>query len=142
MAELKTQKNDASIIDFLNQIEPETKRVDGLALFKIFQEATDEPASMWGESLIGFGQYHYEYERSNQKGDWPLTGFSPRKQNISVYIMPGINKYGELLAKLGKHKVSKGSCLYIKKLSDINISILKELITQSIKDMKKIYPQT
>ena len=84
-------------------------------------------------------QYHYKSERSAQEGNWPLTGFSPRVQQISIYIMPGFKNYQALLKKLGKHKVSKGSCLYIKKLADVDEAVLKKLIAQSVEDMKKIY---
>lgn len=141
MAELKTQKNDASIEDFLASVENPQQRKDAQALFAIFQQATIEPPSMWGTSIVGFGQYHYKSTRSTQEGDWPLTGFSPRKQNISIYIMPGVNKYSDLLKKLGKYKASKGSCLYIKKLSDIDTNVLKEIIRASVADMKRLYPE-
>ena len=97
---------------------------------------------MWGSSIIGYGQYHYKSERSSQEGDWPLTGFSPRKQQLSIYIMPGIKNYPQFLKKLGKHKANlscSGSCLYIKKLEDVNVSVLKQLIKQSVKDMQKRY---
>ena len=138
MAELKTQKNNASISKFIST-EDEQKRQDCQGLLKIFEEVTKEKATMWGESIVGFGEYHYKYP-SGQEGDWPITGFSPRKQNISIYIMPGFSKYQNFLAKLGKHKVSKGSCLYIKKLVDIDVKILKKLIKDSVSQMKKQYP--
>ena len=139
MAELKTQKNKASVAKFLNAIEDEQKRKDSKELLKIFKEVTGEKPCMWGDSIIGFGSYHYKYERSGQEGDWPLTGFSPRKQRISVYIMPGFSKYESLLKKLGKHKVSKGSCLYIKKLEDIDTDVLVRIIKDSVDVMKKRY---
>lgn len=91
---------------------------------------------MWGTSIIGFGQYHYKSERSKQEGDWPLGGFSPRKSNLTLYIMPGFDSYADLLSKLGKHKISKG-CLYINKLSDVNLDVLKTIIRTSYEDMKK-----
>jgi hypothetical protein len=137
MAELKTQKNNASPTAFIDQLEDEKKRQDSHALLKIFTEATGEKATMWGSSIIGFGQYHYKSDRSKQEGDWPLTGFSPRKQNISIYIMPGFDSYEKLLSKIGKHKISGGSCLYIKKLADIDTNILKQLIQDSVKLMKE-----
>lgn len=137
MAELKTQKNKASVTDFIAAVDDEVKRKDSLQLLKIFKEVTKEKPTMWGTSIIGFGTYHYKSERSKQEGDWMLTGFSPRKQNISLYIMPGVSKYKNLLEKLGKHKISGGSCLYINKLSDIDLAVLKELIEQAFKDMKK-----
>jgi len=95
---------------------------------------------MWGQSIIGFGKYHYKSTRSKQKGTWPLTGFSPRKQNISIYIMSGFKNKTDLLKKLGKHKTSVG-CLYIKQLSDINESVLKKIIRKSVADMKKRHPK-
>ena len=139
MAELKTQKNSASVKDFINAVEDEQKRKDAHELVKIFTEVTKEKATMWGTSIIGFGQYHYKSERSKQEGDWPLTGFSPRKQNLTLYIMSGFSEYKDLIKKIGKHKVSGGSCLYIKRLSDIDIDVLKELIKKSVAGMKKKY---
>lgn len=141
MAELKTQKNQASVSQFIASVEDEQKRKDSEELLQIFAEVTKEKATMWGTSIIGFGEYYYESERSSQKGHWPLTGFSPRKQNISIYIMPGFSSYKNILDELGKFKLSKGSCLYIKRLSDINIPSLKKLIKESVKEMKKRYPQ-
>lgn len=137
MAELKTQKNNASVSAFIDKIPDEQKREDSRKLLKIFKEATGEVPAMWGASIIGFGSYHYKSDRSSQEGDWPLTGFSPRKQNITLYIMPGANTYTTLLKKLGKHSTSTGSCLYIKKLSDIDSKILSEIISLSVKEMKK-----
>lgn len=132
MAELKTQKNDSSVVDFINSVEDEAKKRDSLDLLKIFEECTGEKPAMWGGSIIGFGSYHYKSERSSQEGDWPLAGFSPRKQNLTIYIMSGFDKYPSQLEKLGKHKTSKG-CLYIKRLSDVDIDILKFLIKDSAK---------
>ncbi|TAK64060.1 MAG: DUF1801 domain-containing protein [Bacteroidetes bacterium] len=139
MAELKTKKNKESVLAFLNAVEPETVRNDCLQLKKLFESVTKKKAAMWGTSIVGFGMYHYKSERSTQEGDWPLTGFSPRKQNITLYIMPGTKKYAALLKQLGKHKTSAGSCIYIKKLADIDTKILEELITASVADMKKAY---
>ena len=139
MAELKTQKNDASIEEFLEQVEDSQKKEDSKELLKIFTEVTKEKASMWGGSIVWFGSYHYKSDRSTQEWDWPLTGFSPRKLNISIYIMPGINNYPELLDSLGKCKVSKWSCLYIKRLSDIDIHTIKKLIKIWVTDMKKMH---
>ena len=142
MAELKTKQNDASITDFIASVDDEQKRADALALLDIFAEATGLPAKMWGTSIIGYGSYHYKY-KSGQEGDWMLTAFSPRKQQLSIYIMPGTSKYPDLLAKLGKHKTSggcSGSCLYIKRLSDVDTTVLKKLIKQSVADMQKMYP--
>ncbi len=139
MAELKTQKNKASVTAFIDSVEDEKKRQDAYALLKIFTEVTGEKATMWGTSIIGFGQYHYKSERSKQEGDWPITGFSPRKQNLTIYIMAGFSQYQKLIATIGKHKISGGSCLYIKRLSDIDTTVLKQLIKASVEYMKEKY---
>lgn len=139
MAELKTQKNNASVKDFINAVEDEQKRTDAHELLRLFEKVTGEKATMWGTSIIGFGQYHYKSDRSKQEGDWPLTGFSPRKQNITLYIMSGFGDQKKSLEKLGKHKVSGGSCLYIKRLSDIDVSVLEKLIAESVQYMKEKY---
>lgn len=138
MAELKTKENDSSVLDFLNTIPNESRRDDGLALLKLFEKITGEKSKMWGASIVGFGKYHYKSERSSQEGDWPLTGFSPRKQNLTLYIMSGFEGADELLNKLGKHKKSVG-CLYINKLSDIDQSVLSKIIKNSFEKMKKDY---
>ncbi len=138
MAELKTKVTTKSVPAFLKAIEDTGKRKDSLALLKLFTEATGEKAKLWGTSIVGFGTYHYESARSKQKGDWPLTGFSPRKANLTVYVMPGFKEYGDLLENLGKYKTSVG-CLYIKHLSDINLKVLTKLIKRSVSDMKKKY---
>ena len=138
MAELKTKVTKASATAFIKEVADEEKRKDSLALLKIFKDATGEKPKMWGTSIVGFGSYHYVSDRSAQKGDWPLTGFSPRKANISIYIMPGFSEYGALLKDLGKHKTSVG-CLYIKRLSDIDTKVLTKLIKRSVSDMKKKY---
>jgi hypothetical protein len=138
MAELKTKKNKRSVKAFLASVKDMQKRKDAEALVKIFKSITKDKPVMWGTSIIGFGSYHYKSERSSQEGDWPITGFSPRKQNLTLYVMPGFKKYGALLKKLGKCKTSVG-CLYINKLSDIHLPTLKQLITVSVRDMKKKY---
>jgi len=138
MAELKTKKTRASVTKFLNSIENEKRRKDGLELLRIFGEVTGLEPKMWGGSIVGFGEYHYKSERSRQEGDWPLTGFSPRKQSMTVYIMPGFSKYQSLMKKLGKHK-SSVSCIYINKLEDVDIEVLKQIIRKSVADMRKIY---
>lgn len=134
MAELKTKATSQPAEAFLKTIEPEEKRNDGFSLLAMFGEITGEKAVMWGDSIVGFGQYHYKSERSRQEGDWPLVGFSPRKQNLTLYIMQG-NKDNPLLEKLGKHKAS-GGCLYINKLSDIDQEILQQLIKTAFHYMK------
>ncbi len=140
MSELKTKKNNVSVPAFLKTIEDEQKRKDAKELVKIFKSATDMKPKMWGSSIIGFGSYHYKSNRSSQEGDWPLTAFSPRKANISIYLMPGVSKYSKDLEKLSKHKVSKGSCLYIKRLEDVNLKVLERIVKKSTKDMQKMYP--
>jgi hypothetical protein len=136
MAEIKTKKTNASAAAFIAKVADKEKQKDAKQLLKIFKEVTGLPAKMWGASMIGFGSYHYKSERSAQEGDWPLTGFSPRKQNLTIYIMPGFKDYGALLKKLGPHKTSVG-CLYLKRLSDIDLPTLRALIKRSVADMKK-----
>jgi hypothetical protein len=136
MSELKTKPTSQSVTEFMNTIEPEEKRGDGFALLEMFQKITGEKAVMWGSSIVGFGIYHYKSERSKQEGDWPLVGFSPRKQNLTLYIMAGNKDNQELLEKLGKHKTSSG-CLYIKRLSDVDQTVLTILIEKSFHYMKK-----
>lgn len=139
MAELKTQPTKQSPRAFLKTIEPEEKKKDSFALLKIFEEVTGEKPVMWGTSIVGFGKYHYKSLRSTQEGDWPLTGFSPRKQNLTVYIMCGFAWSKDLLKKLGKHTVSGGSCLYIKRLSDIDEAVLRKLIKVNVEYMRKTH---
>lgn len=138
MSDLKTKKTKASVRSFIDNIEDEQKRKDANELLKLMRKVTGKRATMWGDSIIGFGEYHYKY-KSGREGDWPVTGFSPRKQNISIYIMPGFSRYKKQLAKLGKHKHSV-SCLYIKRLSDIDVEILEAIVRDSIEQMKLIYP--
>ena len=130
MTELKTKENDSSVIKFLNTIDDEKRRKEAFELLEIFEKATKEKPKMWGKNIVGFGKYHYKY-KSGQEGDWMLTGFSPRKLAFSIYIMSGFNNYEDSLKELGKHTKSSGSCLYIKRLEDINIKIIKKMITDS-----------
>ena len=132
MAELKTQKNDASVTDFLNGVD-EKRREDCFALVELMEAATGAPAKMWGTSIVGFGSYHYKYA-SGREGDWMITGFSPRKQNLTLYIMSGFEEYDSLLAKLGKHSTGK-SCLYIKRLADVDTDVLRQLVEASVAHM-------
>ena len=135
MAENKTQKTGASVEDFINSVEIKRRREDGFALLKIMKEVTGEEAEMWGPSIIGFGDYHYKYE-SGREGDIFLAGFSPRKQSLSLYIMAGFEEYDSLLGALGKHR--KGaSCLYINKLADVDMEVLRELIEKSVEQARK-----
>lgn len=133
MAELKTKKNDGDVEAFLNTVEPEKKRKDSFEILELMEEVTGEKATMWGESIIGFGSYHYTYA-SGREADWMLVGFSPRKQNITLYIMSGFDNYQNLLDKLGKHKTGK-SCLYIKKIEDVDTDVLRDLVKQSVDHM-------
>ena len=130
MTELKTQKNDASVEEFLNGVSDERKREDSFAILDLMREITGDEPAMWGTSIIGFGSYRYKYA-SGQDGEWFLTGFSPRKQNLTLYIMSGFDDYDSLLSGLGKHKTGK-SCLYINKLDDVDLPTLRELIEQSV----------
>lgn len=137
MAALKTRPNEASVADFLNSVENEQKRRDAWCLKEIMEEVSGEQAVMWGPSIVGFGSYHYVYSSGNS-GDWMLCGFSPRKQALTIYMMAGNDKFDKDLAKLGKHKIGK-SCLYIKKLDDINEELLRKMIRKSIAMIKKRY---
>ncbi|MEW5797561.1 MAG: DUF1801 domain-containing protein [Bacteroidota bacterium] len=139
MSAIKTKATKTSIADFLKSVEPEKKRADSIALKKVFDSAVKENPALWNNNMIGYGSFHYKSERSAQEGDWPLTAFSPRKQNITVYIMSGVKNYPQLLKKLGKFKISGGSCIYINNLEDVDLNVLKKLIVASVKDMKKKY---
>ena len=130
-AELKTKKNEASVEDFLNEIADESVREDAKKISEMMQKATGKQPKMWGANIVGFGEYQYKYA-SGREGDWMRIGFSPRKQNLTLYIMDGFEKYDELMANLGKYKTGK-SCLYVKRLADIDEKILKELIAESVK---------
>ena len=138
MAELKTKPTKASVSAFLNSIENAQKRKDSKELAKLMKEVTGYNPVMWGSSLVGYGSYHYKSERSRQEGDWPLTGFSPRVQNMTVYIMPGFQRYDALMKKLGKYKTGV-SCLYFKKLEDIDLAVLRKLVKESVDYLKEKY---
>jgi hypothetical protein len=133
MAEMKTKPTQASVKEFLNQITDKERRDDCFAVVKIMEEITGDKPKMWGPSIVGFGTYHYKYA-SGREGDWPVTGFSPRKKDLTLYIMMGFEKHTELMQKLGKHSTGK-SCLYIKRLSDVHVPTLKKLIKKSVKDL-------
>jgi len=135
LAELKTQQTEESVEKFLNTINDAGRREDCYKVAKLMEEATGSKPKMWGESIVGFGSYHYK-GASGREGDWLLIGFSPRKQNLTLYIMAGFDGYSELMKKLGKHSSAK-SCLYIKRLDDIHLPTLKKLIRESVKMMKK-----
>lgn len=138
--ELKTGKSKASVSAFITGVEDAKKRKDAKTLLALFKEVTGKPAVMWGPSIIGFGEF--VYHRSNgDEGTYCATGFSPRSANLTIYIMPGYNDYGALLKKLGPHKLGKG-CLYLKRLDDIDLKVLRELITRGLKDLKKTHKVT
>ncbi len=130
MAQIKTRQNDKSVDDFMSQIDIEKRRQDCFTILKFMKKITGSEPKMRGDSIVGFGNYHYKYA-SGREGDWFLTGFSPRKQSLILYIMSGFGKYAELLEELGKFKTGK-SCLCTKNLEDIDMPTLKELINQSI----------
>lgn len=138
MYQRKTRQTDASVKEFIEKVESPKKKEDAYLLLEIFTEATGYPGKMWGDSIIGFGSYHYKYP-SGHEGDAPLVGFSPRKAKISLYFATGDDKRGPLLEKFGKHTTGK-ACVYINKVSDINIEILKKLIHQSVEFLHKLYP--
>jgi len=133
-AEVKTKVNEASVEGFLNSVADEQARKDCFEILKMMKQVTKEEPKMWGASIVGFGSYHYK-GASGREGDWMLIGFSPRKQNLTLYLMHGFDVHKDLLKNLGKHKTSMG-CLYIKNLDDVDKKILKELVTESVKRMK------
>jgi len=137
MSGLKTKKNRASVQQFLGSVDNEKRRKDARTVLKLMQEITGEKPAMWGSSIIGFGSYHYRYE-SGREGDWMLTGFSPRKQALTLYIMSGFRRYEDLMSRLGKYKTGK-SCLYVKNLEDIDLDVLRELIAESVAFMRRTY---
>ena len=130
MSDLKTKPTDASVEDFLNAVEHPVKKVDSFTLLELMKEITGEKPVMWGSSIIGFGELHYKYA-SGREGDWFKVGFSPRKRSLTVYIMSGFEEYEEQLANLGKHRTGVG-CLYINKLADVDMEVLKEIIQKSL----------
>ena len=135
MAENKTKATNKSVTKFLNGIADVQRRADCFALLELMQKATRAEPKMWGSAIVGVGDYHYKYE-SGRENDWFTIGFSPRKQNLTLYSMGGFTQFEELLSKLGKHKLGKG-CLYINKLDEVNVPTLKKLIGESVKEAKK-----
>ena len=139
MAEIKTKVTTANVEDFINSFaDTEQKRRDSFELLKLMQDFTGFEPRMWGPSIIGFGKYHYKSERSRQEGDWPLVGFSPRKEAISLYVFTGNPEHEHLLSDLGKFKMGK-ACIYVKKLSDINQDVLKILMRETISFLHSKY---
>ena len=139
MAELKTKQNDADVQEFIHSFaDTEQKKKDSLEILKLMQDCTGYEPKMWGNSIIGFGSYHYKSERSRQEGDWPLVGFSPRKTAISLYVYSGCSGQEDLLKELGKFKMGK-ACIYVKKLSDIHQETLKKMIKSTIDFLQSKY---
>ncbi|MPY18778.1 DUF1801 domain-containing protein [Paenibacillus glucanolyticus] len=138
MYEQKTKETDNSVVEFIEQVDSPKKREDAYRLLDIFEETSGFPAKMWGPSIIGYGSYHYRYA-SGHEGDAPLVGFSPRKAKISLYFAPGDDKREELLKNFGKHRAGKG-CVYINKIADIDVEVLKQLIRESIVFLNETYP--
>lgn len=138
MAELKTKPTGASVESFLNSIADEQRRADCLAVARLMKSVTRAEPKMWGTSIVGFGDVHYKYA-SGHEADWFLTGFSPRKRDLTLYVLGCLERPDDLLAGLGKHKAGKG-CLYIKRLDDIDAKVLKQLIATSVKQVKQMYP--
>jgi hypothetical protein len=135
MAELKTQRNRKSVTKFLAGVKDAKRRQDAKKVLALMKDVTGEKPEMWGDSIVGFGTYRYKYE-SGREGEWMVTGFSPRKANLTLYIMSGFSKYQELLGGLGKHKTGK-SCLYINRLEDVDLTVLRRLIRESVAHVKR-----
>ena len=134
----KTVETTQSVAEFLSMVEPEKKRLDAMELDRIFRDVTGFEPRMWGPSIVGYGRYHYKYA-TGREGEFLATGFSPRKANLSVYIMPGYADFQDILDRIGKHKKGK-SCLYINKLADVDTDVLAELIRAGLDDLGKHWP--
>ncbi len=139
MSELKTKQNDASVETFLGSVQNDRRREDSFTVLELMRRITGDEPRMWGASIVGFGSYRYRYA-SGRTGEWPRIGFSPRKQSLTVYVMPGFSSHEELLSRLGKHRTGK-SCLYINKLADVDMGVLEDLIRSSLETMRKKYPE-
>ena len=137
MSELKTRPSHKSVEKFLTDVQNERRREDARVIMRLMEEVTGESPVMWGDSIVGFGRYHYRYE-SGREGDWFLTGFSPRKANLSLYIMSGFSGYEKLLGRLGKHKRGQ-SCLYVTRLENIDLEVLRRLVKESVEAVKRRY---
>lgn len=137
MAELKTKETGANVADFIEAVPDQQKREDSKVILKMMEEITGKPAKMWGPSIIGFDNYHYKYG-SGREGDFLITGFSPRKTTLTLYLMAGFHRYEDLMSRLGKYKTGK-SCLYVKVLSDIDMEVLRELISESVAHIRTLY---
>ena len=140
MAEAKTKPTEVSVDAFLAGVEDDVRREDGRTVLALMQEVTGEQPRMWGPSMVGFGSYHYRYD-SGHEGDSFIVGFSPRKKELSLYIMPGVERYADQLDRLGRHRTGV-SCLYVKRLADIDMAVLREMVELSVADMRRRYPST
>ena len=139
MSKMKTAPTQASVDAFIEAVEDEQKRADSRAIAAMMSAATGAPAQMWGTSIVGFGRYHYRYA-SGREGDFMIAGFSPRKRALTLYIMAGFSEYEALLAQLGKHTIGK-SCLYIKRLADVDQAVLREIVERSVQYIREKYPE-
>ena len=137
MAENKTQVTDVDPADFIASVEHPTRRADAETLLEMMRRVTGCQAKMWGPSIVGFGRYHYTYE-SGREGEYMLTGFSPRKANLVLYVMPGYEDKDEILGRLGKHRIGK-SCLYVNKLADVDLDVLEEIVATGVEEMRERY---
>ena len=138
MTENKTQVTDADVRAFLDRVDHPTRRADAFALDEMFRRVTGWVPRMWGPSIVGYGSYHYTYD-SGREGDFLATGFSPRKANLSLYIMPGYHEMGDLLDRLGKHRTG-AACLYINKLADVEMDVLEEIVRRGLNDLASRWP--
>lgn len=138
MYELKTKENEASVKEFISAVDPDYRRADCETLYELMQEVTGDEGAMWGGNIVGFGKYSYKYA-SGHSGEWFLTGFAPRKQNLTIHVMAGFDDYSTLMDRLGKYKIGK-SCLYVKRLEDVDMNVLRELVSESVKAMRANYP--
>ena len=134
---MKTKANADSVDDFLASIDDDARRQECLRVLELMKEVTGEEPTMWGAGMVGFGTYHYRYE-SGREGDWFVTGFAPRKSNLTLYIMAGFDRYGDLMSRLGKHGTGK-SCLYVKRLSDVDGEVLEQLVRESVEHVGTTY---
>lgn len=139
MAELKTRQNDANVEEFLASVDNDRRREDSFEVLALMKRITGDEPRMWGTAIVGFGEYHYRYA-SGREGDMMRIGFSPRKQSLTLYVMPGFSSYEDLLSRLGKHRTGK-SCLYVNKLADIDMGVLEQLIRSSLETMREKYPE-
>lgn len=138
MAEMKTKQTEQDVVTYLKNVEDDKRRADCFTFLELMKRVTGQEPKIWGGSIVGFGAYHYKYP-SGHEGDWFLTGFAPRKQNMTLYIMAGFDRYAELMSKLGKYKTGK-SCLYVKKVEDIDMEVLEDLVKSSVEYIAELYP--